>query len=186
MDAARALTMKTVFVFVFVCVFVGVAAAHEIAVPKMDTVTVSGDALRVRVEYAVDRSRSDDVRRIYDRDGSGKVEGAEAALLKEWLRLVATRHLVVTIDGRRLGLVEEKGEFEGLEGEMHATFVLGTGLALAPGSHDLVVRDRDRDARVRVPITIEFVKPLATAPGARTKGMLDASASSLAVPFLAP
>lgn len=154
--------------------------------PKVDRVTVSESGVRVKVEYAIDPRRSADLRRIYDRDGSGSLEEGEREPLKAWLRLVATRHLALTVDGRRLGLVEENAAFEGLEREMHATFVLGTGLTMGSGRHEVVMRDRDRDAGVRVPVTIEFVKPLEAAPGAATTAMLDGSASSLAVPFRAP
>lgn len=187
MDAARPVRKaKAVFAFVFVCVCVRVTDGHEIAVPKIDRVVVSTAGVRVQVEYAIDPRRSEDLRRIYDRNRSGTLDEIEREPLQAWLRLVATRHLALTVDGRRLGLVEERAAFEGLEGQMHATFVLGTGLAVAPGRHELAVRDRDRDAAVRVPVTIEFVKPLAAAPGAATSAMLDGSASSLAVPFRAP
>lgn len=188
---------KTAAVFVFVCVCAsGGVDAHEIATPKVDTVTVSAADVSVNVEYAIDARRSADLRRVYDRDANETLDDAERPPFEAWLRLVATRHLVVTLDGRKLKLGERSASFGGIDGavpvdsgrEVHAVFVLGTALGgpLAAGAHAIVVTDRDRDARVQVPVTIEFVAPLVTVKGAARTGMLDATASSLAVPFLAP
>lgn len=157
------------------------ATAHENHAPRTDTVEIGRSGARVVVEHSIPAAKADDLRKIYDRDRDGSLDASERALLESWLRIVATKGLVLEIDGERVALAEESARFEiGARGDLHARLVLAARAPLAPGPHTVALRDRGSTV-----VVLRFGEGLAPAPGAASRAILTRTQPVLAVAFQA-
>src|SRR5882724_2301965 len=150
------------------------AAAHSIDTPKTDVVRVEPDSLAVSIDYVISPAEAADLRKVYDADSNGRIEGKEREAFTRWIAIAATRFAAVSLDGRKLTLVEDEAAraIEGLEAratssaEIRASFTLRAAIAPAPGAHRLLIGDRHKDAAIAVPVRVVFAGGLAAAKDA--------------------
>jgi hypothetical protein len=151
----RLVPLAAVFVFV-----ASVAAAHHLAAPKVDLVSVSLKEVRIAVDYSVDPAKGGELRSLYDGTRDGLLAAEERTAAEQWLRVAATHFLSVQVDGKTVALSELAAEFRGLDGRgvPGALVVLSGPLALGKGAHRLELTDRHKDAAIAVPVRVTFAR----------------------------
>ena len=132
------------------------------------------------------------MKRIYDLDRDGKLGARELEPARAYLKILATRQIALTLDGKKLPLEQVDATFLGLDepadtgSDLHASFTLETKVSFARGGHVLVVSDRDKDQAVQVPIAVDTTGGIAFSGGTSRRATLSKDAPALALSFSAP
>lgn len=170
------------------------ARAHTFTTPKRDSVRVEPDGVTLAIDYLVPPAEAVSLRRLWDFDRDGRIDGKERDAAVAWLVLAASHFASIEIDGHRVALAERIADrhIEGLDepasssAVIRVSLVLAAGQTLRAGTHRLALSDRHKDGSIEVPATIALVGGLEAAPGAALGGSLGGGRAALAVDFRAP
>ena len=144
--------------------FAGLARAHTVQFPRLVHIVFEPHRLTTGVGFSQHAGTvAGDMRSRFDTDSNGLLDEAEQEALTVWLDSRARRNLRLELNStpllpavveRQLDLARDSGATEGDGIRMSSSAVLAIGLV--PGTHELRISDRPRNARQVVPLRIDL------------------------------
>jgi hypothetical protein len=137
--------------------------AHQNAHPKVESIVIEKDVLRVEIQY--DLSPGDEprkLRKLFDSDQNGQIDATEREKILDYLAR-STATLVLRLDDKKLSPTCTKRSGTQIEGQSERTseitFVatLEVPLSLSPGLHWFSLAER---GMVTVPVVVALSSPL--------------------------
>lgn len=152
MDSARAVAAAVALVGLCAA-----AHAHRVQYPKTDALHVSPQSVTLHIEYLIPSAEESGLLyRLFDRDRSGSLDGAEQQGLREYLCRQAGAFVRMELDGQPLPLRRTQAELARAgRGELLAvSLTLTASIPAADGAHTLRLFDRHKDRALAVPVRV--------------------------------
>lgn len=142
------------------------ATAHQLRFPKADQIFVQMRRVLLRLWYGIPAGpQAQRLRRLFDRDGDGRLSESEGTRLRELLARMATHRLTLRLNGRRARLERWGAAAVGLGGAASSSAALGATVLVTArgrwriGINRIQLRDRHPDAAAAVPAVLHLPPP---------------------------